>query len=335
MLWRAVHVALTLWFLATSLLLLRVPAAGAMPVPVFPGLQAVRTWGRGDPYPGQVIGYLRDGRPIRRVAGGAVPVQYASNSASFTSGTTGTLTVTFGNNVADGDCVIALITVYCVNATSTSPTVSSVTSNSAPDNWAQIEFGQQNPIKEMDQEFWADIGSAGGFDAVDVDVTFNATNSSSSGGCIIAECYELPPVSAVDSTETGGFSNTTTTDTGTTSWGPLDNYQASTYPNEVWIGFTSLTDASTSTSTVAVTSGNGWTAETTVGGTFDMTSSSRHIYSQSAWQVVAAAGQDGTWEGTSSATQAAQGLFIVGLALASGVPRPFIVNQAVKRAAYW
>lgn len=85
-------------------------------------------WGRGRPYPGMIIGYRRDGRPIRLAAGGAgwAFVQSASNTAIAS-----TAAATFPNHVAAGNKIIAAVTIADIsNATATCGSVKDAALNS-------------------------------------------------------------------------------------------------------------------------------------------------------------------------------------------------------------
>jgi hypothetical protein len=150
-------------------------------------------------------------------AGFQVPafVQYAGNTAQFTSGVTGSCTATFAKPVTKGNYVVAFASFFGTGTF----TVSTVTSAGQPDNWTtNAALGHVNP------------NTMGGYTQVTDTITWTpAATTSSSNGLIfgVFEFSGLLNTSSPDQDSTGSASSAAL-NSGTTG--------ATTQANEIWIG---------------------------------------------------------------------------------------------------
>jgi len=172
----------------------------------------------GAPRPGQVIGYRKDGRPVRLQAGGSgiTVVQHASTTQAFTSGTSGTVSPAFGSATTPGTTLVACIGIENdIGVT----TVSSVTTNGAAENWAQavtdaagVAFG------------WWDGNTGGGQTVIDVTVTFGGTSTASDSTVVTVDIYEVSGLGSAPAID-----KTASADSSGTSWssGNITTTQAS------------------------------------------------------------------------------------------------------------
>jgi len=215
-------------------------------------------------------------------------VQHATNSASFTSGTSGTVTVTI-SAAAAGNCLVAAINSSGSNGT---PSVSSVKTGSSVENWAKgVELDDAS--NTACAAIWVDPNTAGGGTTVAVTVAFGATASATNTCEVFVDVFEFSGVassSPVDKTSTGATgSNSSSWTSGATA----TTAQAS----EVAIGTIGAT-ALSGTSTVTGPS-SPWVNESTLSGTVVLGGSSFNTYAQSGYQILSATGAV-TYSGSTS-----------------------------------
>jgi hypothetical protein len=164
----------------------------------------------GMPYPGQIIGYRRDGRPIRLLAGGSGPALVQSKSAAGTS-----LTLTSATTA--GNCLVVAVADFGSLST---PSVSAVKIGGAADNFAAL-VTSANTEKGL-ATIWADPSCTVSSTSI--------TITQSAGVAPVIFAYEFSGVagsSILDLSDSGTNLNGTWSSgtTGTTN-------QAS----EVWVG---------------------------------------------------------------------------------------------------
>ena len=127
-------------------------------------------------------------------------VQQASGTAVFSSGTSGTVTATFGVPVAAGNCLVACITAS--NASAVTPTVSAVKTGTLAENWA-AGVTQHDTSIGCHATIWTDPNTGGGATTVSVTVTFGQTDSPTAQTVVMVDVYEVSGVvtaSPVDKT---------------------------------------------------------------------------------------------------------------------------------------
>ena len=184
-------------------------AAPAPParLPAWLAVRYLRTWGRGAFYPGQIIGYRRDGRPVRLAAGASGPalVQYAWGTA--TSGTT--VTVTLGGTdsggtspgpTTEGNCLV----VKAGTGGSSALSVSGITLGGSDDNFAKARAETESSVVKIDAEIWTDQSCAG--EQTSVVVTFSG--SVTDAAVYVEEWSGVAATSAVDKTNGGAGTST-------------------------------------------------------------------------------------------------------------------------------
>ena len=119
-------------------------------------------------------------------------VQHASGTATFTSGTSGTLTVTLGQATGSGNCLIACISVGSGPA---DPSVSGVTLGGVAGDWAAVVTGAAASGQNI-AAIWADPSAASGQTSVAVTAAFGGTASGSSSVAVLADVYEVSGLAA-------------------------------------------------------------------------------------------------------------------------------------------
>jgi hypothetical protein len=174
-------------------------------------------------------------------------VQHASNTAQFTSGTSGTATATFTNNTAKGNCLVACFTVLA--ASGTAGNISSVTTNGQPDNWGAA--------LTSNAFMYVDPNSAGGQKIVKIGLTFTGTAlSTSQSVAILIDIFEVSSVqaAAIVDQAVGGtqFSDSATFSVTT---------PVTTSPLEIWFGTTWAINFTANTAITITGPGAPWNLE--------------------------------------------------------------------------
>src|SRR6202453_4162191 len=172
------------------------------------------------------------------------PVVY---SKQFTTGTAGTGTPAFTANTTAGSCLLLAVSLF---TTALGPTITSVTTNGAAENWI---FLYQDPDGYV--LCYINPATAGGQTTIDINVSFGGTASTSNSMVLLAKLWEdggLGPAVIADVSQsannigTSFASNSGTADT-------------TTQADEIWHAAMGLAvNAANTTSTASQTSG-GWT----------------------------------------------------------------------------
>lgn len=219
-----------------------------------------------------------------------VEVQHASNLATFTSGTSGTVNVTISAATA-GNCLVANVNVVGSAGT---PSVSGVKTGSNVENWAKgVEV--DDATNTACSAIWVDPNTAGGGTTVAVTVAFNATATTTNSVTVMVDAFEFSGVvtsSPVDKTTTGATGQTSTSwSSGTTS--------TISQASEVLIGTMTATAASGSTTVTGPSSP--WTNESVISSTVAFSGTSFDCYALSGYQIVSSTGT-ATYNGTTSSS---------------------------------
>lgn len=223
-------------------------------------------------------------------------VQHTSATAQFTSGTSGTITATFGSNTAVGNCLVAAFSVGC-DGTHFLVTVSSVKTGANAENWA-LAVSQTGDA--FAQAFiYVDPSTGGGATQVNVTIAFGATASTSESLCILVDVYEVSGIvaaSPVDKTSSG-HNLTSSWSSGATA--------TTTNPIEFWVGTCANSPALANTTQTLTGPSSPWTNETSLvssaqqGGT--VAADKFFTYQLSGFQIRSATGT-ATYNGTSTAS---------------------------------
>ena len=229
-------------------------------------------------------------------------VQYASNTATFTSGTSGTATATFGSVTTAGNCLVALV---ATDFGSGSGSSLAVTTNGAAENWAQAAG---------DADFlafaWVNPGTAGGQTVIDVTVTFGFTATTSDSLTALVSVFEVSGLvsSGVADKAAAADSATATWSSGATG--------ATAVPGEIWFGL-GVSEVVAANTTGSITGpGGSWHNETALSGTYQSGGTGAthqfSFYQVAGYQVVSVTGA-ATYNGT--ATPSGSGSASAGLVL--------------------
>src|SRR6202453_998796 len=251
------------------------------------------------------------------------PVVY---SKQFTTGTAGTGTPAFTANTTAGSCLLLAVSLF---TTALGPTITSVTTNGAAENWI---FLYQDPDGYV--LWYINPATAGGQTTIDINVSFGGTASTSNSMVLLAKLWEdggLGPAVIADVSQsannigTSFASNSGTADT-------------TTQADEIWHAAMGLAvNAANTTSTASQTSG-GWTDSALGGSSYQSggtgTADKFNVYLLGGYQVATAIGSP-SYPGTTSAS-GGNGASVVTLAplpQAAAAAPPGVILRAAPPAA--
>jgi|SRR6202453_3138880 len=251
------------------------------------------------------------------------PVVY---SKQFTTGTAGTGTPAFTANTTAGSCLLLAVSLF---TTALGPTITSVTTNGAAENWI---FLYQDPDGYV--LWYINPATAGGQTTIDINVSFGGTASTSNSMVLLAKLWEdggLGPAVIADVSQsannigTSFASNSGTADT-------------TTQADEIWHAAMGLAvNAANTTSTASQTSG-GWTDSALGGSSYQSggtgTADKFNVYLLGGYQVATAIGSP-SYPGTTSAS-GGNGASVVTLAplpQAAAAAPPGVILRAAPQAA--
>ena len=218
-------------------------------------------------------------------------VQHATSTTTFSSGTTGTATVSFTNNTAIHNCLVVCIT---LNDGTVDPTISSVTTNGAAENWALGPTDTSHVVW-----IYANPNTGGGQKIIDVNIAFNGTATTSETIVVILNSFEVSGLAwsnVIDQFEWTDGSGTTWSSAATA---------AITQPNEICIG-AALSGVTAANTTGSITGpASGWTNETSGTSSFQNggtgTADLFNVYAITSYQITSAIGTI-TYSGTNTPT---------------------------------
>ena len=219
-------------------------------------------------------------------------VQHASNQAVFSSGTTGSVTVTLGSAAGAGSALVA-----CIGITSASaaPTVANVKTGANAENWAK-GVGASDATFGIDSEIWVDPNTAGGGTTVVVTVNFGQTATATKQTVVQVDVFEesnILSASAVDKISASPLGN----DTASWSSGAT---ATTTQASEIAYGHAVVVPDSAGTGTVTPP-GSPWSNQTTLHTTGSVGGfGAFNMYSQAGRQALSSTSTV-TYNGTASA----------------------------------
>jgi len=231
-------------------------------------------------------------------------VQHAGNAATFTSGTSGTVTATFGASTTAGNCLVACVS-WGGAAFNTTDTPS-VNTNGSAENWTE-EYQSQNALDTGFSSTWVNWDTGGSQTAIKVPWDFGNTPTTSNSNFLAVDVYEVSGlISASNPTDQGsnqnGTSSGTSWDSGTSSM--------TTNPNEIWFGVGVAQAVATNTAATITGPGGGWNNEAQLSTSYQSggtgTTHQHDVGQMSGYQIVSSEGTadySGTVS-TSSATAA-------------------------------
>lgn len=246
-------------------------------------------------------------------------VQHASNSATFTSGTSATISATFGSNTTAGNCLIACFSIDWGD--NLSPTLSSVTTNGTAENWA--DSGASLPGNGF--YVYVDPNTGGSQKIVHINFAFGGTASASNSFGIAVDTFEvfgLTTSSVVDQTQDNSAAPPVTSwTTGTSS--------TTTQAAEIWIGVVAPSN-DTANQTITITGpSSSWTNESQLSFSIQAggSSTSHRFYTSQmcGYQIVSATGT-ATYSGTNTGSDV---YYFAGLATLKGAASNVNVSLTV------
>lgn len=141
-------------------------------------------------------------------------VQHGSNTGSFSTGTTGSVTVTMGSSITAGSCLVAGVGVAGGTGANA---VTGIKTNTNAENWAAVLTALENPGigATCSGAIWADPATAGG--TTSVVVSFSLTGAASTTK--VAALVDIFEVSGL-ATTFAGLTDKTNSGTGsaTAAW---------------------------------------------------------------------------------------------------------------------
>lgn len=245
-------------------------------------------------------------------------VQHASNTATYTSGTTGQLQVTFGSPTTAGNCLVACITAY--EGPTDTLVISSVTTNGAAENWVSAA-SLGGTAGEGDQySIYVNPNTSGSQTIIDINVTFGFTASTSNSACILSDIYEVSGLVLANVID----KSVTQSQSAVTSWNSTATATTSQV-NEIWLGMAAADSSSGNTAITLTGPASPWTNETQLqssaqdGGTG--TSNKVIIDQISSYQIVSSTGA-ATYSGTNTPSAFVDSLVVTlkGIPLPPGTP---------------
>ena len=220
-------------------------------------------------------------------------VQHAGNATTFTSGSSGTASATFGSSPTAGNCLIACFTVIDQPGTAS---ITSVKTGASADNWASAAVENQASVNGVITAIYACPDTGASSSTVNVAVTFGGTASTSNNVVVLVDIFEVSGLvlsSAVDKTSVNSPGGT-----GETSF-TSDATATTTQASEFWIG---VAGAWTESSGVSVGFGgpsSPWANETALTGTAKLSGTSYGAAQVAGYQVASSTGT-ATYSGTMS-----------------------------------
>lgn len=236
-------------------------------------------------------------------------IQHASQAQVFSSGTTGTVTATFGSSTTAGNCLVA-----CMSSPSASAAVTSVTAvktGALAESWTQSEH-ISDASSGIYVGIWTNQGTGGGATTVNVSVSFGQTDSGSVQTPFLLDVYEVSQVTGVDKI---AVSAAGATGTSWSSGATATTSQAS----EIAFGVASCTPTASGTATMTGP-GGAWTNSTTLTEPWTSTFGSYHCYQVSGYETLSSTGTV-TYSGTVSASSYWDAA-VVTLTVSSSVAHP-------------
>ena len=233
-------------------------------------------------------------------------VQHASATASYTAGTTATLSPAFAGATAANNALFACITLF--EDPTNQLVISTVTTNGAVENWLAVANIGGGATDGEQFAIWVNKLTAGSQTVVDINFSFGYTATTSSSVCALADIYEVAGIAnpSLDkgSVATSGASGVTAWDSG--AGGTAVTSQAS----EIWLGMAALDPTATDTATT-ITGAAPWINATVLsssvqsGGTG--AANSFFVYQISGYQIVSATGS-AKYSGTNSVSSYSKGI---------------------------
>ena len=168
--------------------------------------------GRGKAYPGQIIGYRRDGRPIRLAAGGAGPaiVQTAEASGSIVS----PANIVLSDATTAGNCLVVIVAFYG-SSSAASVSGAGVGLTGFLDSFTQV-FDEPGTANSERVEFYVDLDCSGG--GTEVSVTFSGGTGTKDTAIYVLEISGVATAGALDLTKgTTGSGSSPSSGTSATS----------------------------------------------------------------------------------------------------------------------
>jgi hypothetical protein len=223
-----------------------------------------------------------------------VEVQHASQVESFTSGTSGVVTVDI-SAAGEGNTLVA--SVSAVGSAGT-PSVTAVETGSEAENWAE-GIAVDDTANTACAAVWVDSGTAGGGTSVAVTVAFGATATATDSVAVLVDVFEfsgLMEESAVDQASAGP------TGQDSADW-TSDETGETAQAEEIAVGVmtvTSLSGALTVTGPAAP-----WANQAALSATVNLDGTAYDCYSMTGYQILNVAqaveyagstSQDGLWD---------------------------------------
>jgi len=244
------------------------------------------TYNVGDPITATVL--YHDSNVHTRSTSGPSVVQHASNSGLFSSGTSGTVAVTITAPAA-GNCLVAVIGAVSGDA---APSVTSVKTGTAAENWAQA-IATTDP--DVLSTIWTDAGTTSSATTVNVVVAFGKTAAAGDQASVQVDVYEVANAasfSVVDASAASAPGN----DSAAWSSGATGT---TVQPNEITFG--AVVAAPDAGGTATLTGPSGWTNEPVLTvASLVLPSGTFSVYQVSGYQPLTATGSV-TYAGTITA----------------------------------
>jgi len=157
-------------------------------------------------------------------------VQHAQSKTTFSSGSSGTASATFGSGPTAGNCLIACFTVQAIAVNGT-PSVSSVETGSSTDNWTLPSDASVTISDESLGAIYVDPGTGASSSTINVAVAFGGTASSNDTVNVFIDIYEVSGLASSSVADQASANSAPNTESFTS-----DATATTTAAAEFWVG---------------------------------------------------------------------------------------------------